>query len=77
MKWKLHVNLVIKYLRKKLNKMNFLLTLLIVIVAKIIDVLPMIKMKLDKYSCMSAFFLFLFSFSKLSGVIICGGWEEE
>ena len=53
--------------------MNFLLTLLIVIVAKIIDVLPMIKMKLDKYSCMSAFFLFLFSFSKLIGVIICGG----
>lgn len=31
--------------------MNFLLTLLIGIVAGIIDVLPMIKMKVDKYSC--------------------------
>ncbi len=35
--------------------MNFLLTLLIGIVAGVIDVLPMIKMKLDKYSCISAF----------------------
>ncbi len=35
--------------------MNFLLTLLIGIVAGVIDVLPMIKMKLDKYACISAF----------------------
>ncbi len=35
--------------------MNFLLTLLIGIVAGVIDVLPMIKMKVDKYSCISAF----------------------
>ena len=35
--------------------MNFLLTLLIGIIAGVIDVLPMIKMKLDKYSCLSAF----------------------
>lgn len=35
--------------------MKFLLTLLIGIVAGVIDVLPMIKMKVDKYSCISAF----------------------
>ena len=35
--------------------MNFLLTLLIGIIAGVIDVLPMIKMKVDKYSCLSAF----------------------
>ena len=35
--------------------MNFLLTLLIGIIAGVIDVLPMIKMKVDKYSCISAF----------------------
>lgn len=35
--------------------MNFLLTLLIGMVAGAIDVLPMIKMKVDKFSCMSAF----------------------
>ena len=35
--------------------MNFLLTLLIGVVAGAIDVLPMIKMKVDKFSCMSAF----------------------
>lgn len=35
--------------------MQFLLTLLIGIVAGVIDVLPMIKMKVDKYSCFSAF----------------------
>lgn len=35
--------------------MNFLLTLLIGVIAGIIDVLPMIKMKVDKYACLSAF----------------------
>ncbi len=35
--------------------MNFLLALLIGIIAGVIDVLPMIKMKVDKYSCLSAF----------------------
>lgn len=35
--------------------MSFLLTLLIGIIAGVIDVLPMIKMKVDKYSCISAF----------------------
>lgn len=35
--------------------MNFLLTLLIGIVAGIIDILPMIKMKVDRYSIVSAF----------------------
>ena len=39
--------------------MNFLLTLLIGIVAGVIDVLPMIKMKVDKYSCLSAFIYYL------------------
>ena len=39
--------------------MNFLLTLLIGIVAGVIDVLPMIKMKVDKYSCISAFVYYL------------------
>lgn len=39
--------------------MNFFLTLLIGIVAGIIDVLPMIKMKVDKYSCISAFVYYL------------------
>lgn len=37
--------------------MNFLLTLLIGIVAGVIDVLPMIKMKADRYSTLSAFIL--------------------
>ena len=35
--------------------MSFLLTLLIGIIAGVIDVLPMLKMKVDKYSCLSAF----------------------
>lgn len=35
--------------------MNFVLTLFIGVVAGVIDVLPMIKMKVDKYSCLSAF----------------------
>jgi len=39
--------------------MNFLLTLLIGIVAGVIDVLPMIKMKVDKYSCLSAFVYYI------------------
>ena len=39
--------------------MNFLLTLLIGIVIGVIDVLPMIKMKADKYSCISAFVYYL------------------
>lgn len=39
--------------------MNFLLTLLIGIVAGVIDVLPMIKMKVDKYSTLSAFVYYL------------------
>ncbi len=39
--------------------MNFLLTLLIGIVAGVIDVLPMIKMKVDKYACISAFAYYL------------------
>lgn len=39
--------------------MNFLLILLIGIVAGVIDVLPMIKMKLDKYSCISAFIYYV------------------
>ncbi len=39
--------------------MNFVLTLLIGIVAGVIDVLPMIKMKVDKYSCISAFVYYL------------------
>ena len=39
--------------------MNFLLTLLIGIVAGVIDVLPMIKMKVDKYACISAFVYYL------------------
>ena len=39
--------------------MHFLLTLLIGIVAGVIDVLPMIKMKVDKYSCLSAFFYYV------------------
>lgn len=39
--------------------MNFLLTLLIGIVAGVIDVLPMIKMKVDKYSCISAFVYYI------------------
>lgn len=38
---------------------EFLLTLLIGIVAGIVDVLPMIKMKLDKYSIASAFIFYL------------------
>lgn len=37
----------------------FLLTLLVGIIAGIIDVLPMIKMKLDKYSIASAFIYYL------------------
>jgi len=39
--------------------MTFLLTLLIGIVAGVIDVLPMIKMKVDKYSCISAFIYYV------------------
>lgn len=39
--------------------MSFLLTLLIGIVAGVIDVLPMIKMKIDKYSITSAFVYYL------------------
>lgn len=39
--------------------MNFLLTLLIGVVAGVIDVLPMIKMKVDKYACVSAFVYYL------------------
>ena len=39
--------------------MNFLLTLLIGIFAGIIDILPMIKMKVDKYSTLSAFVYYL------------------
>ena len=35
--------------------MNLLITLFIGIIAGVIDVLPMIKMKVDKYSCISAF----------------------
>lgn len=38
---------------------EFLLTLLIGIVAGVVDVLPMIKMKLDKYSIASAFVFYL------------------
>ncbi len=39
--------------------MNFLLTLLIGMIAGVIDVLPMIKMKVDKYSCISAFVYYI------------------
>lgn len=39
--------------------MNFLLTLTIGIVAGAVDVLPMIKMKIDKHSCISAFIYYL------------------
>lgn len=39
--------------------MNFLLTLLIGVIAGIIDVLPMIKMKVDKYACLSAFAFYI------------------
>lgn len=39
--------------------MNFLVTLLIGSAAGVIDVLPMIKMKVDKYSCVSAFVYYL------------------
>lgn len=39
--------------------MNFLLTLLIGMIAGAIDVLPMIKMKVDKYACASAFVYYL------------------
>ena len=38
---------------------NFFLTLLIGIVAGTVDVLPMIKMKLDKYAISSAFVFYL------------------
>lgn len=37
----------------------FLLTLLIGVIVGIIDILPMIKMKLDKYSIVSAFVFYL------------------
>ena len=37
----------------------FLLTLLVGVVAGTIDVLPMIKMKLDRYSVLSAFVFYL------------------
>lgn len=39
--------------------MNFLLTLLIGIVAGLIDILPMIKMKVDRHSILSAFIYYL------------------
>lgn len=39
--------------------MNFFLTLLIGIIAGVIDVVPMIKMKVDKYSTLSAFVYYL------------------
>lgn len=39
--------------------MNFLLTLLIGIITGVIDILPMIKMKVDKYSTLSAFVYYL------------------
>ena len=39
--------------------MSFLLTLLIGILAGVIDVLPMIKMKVYKYSCISAFLYYV------------------
>ena len=39
--------------------MNFLVTLLIGAAAGVIDVLPMIKMKVDKDSCVSAFAYYL------------------
>jgi hypothetical protein len=39
---------------------NFFVTLLIGIIAGTIDVLPMLKMKLDKYSISSAFLFYLF-----------------
>ena len=38
---------------------EFLLTLLIGIAAGVVDVMPMIKMKLDKYSIASAFVFYL------------------
>lgn len=37
----------------------FLLSLLIGIIAGVIDILPMLKMKLDKYSIVSAFVFYL------------------
>lgn len=39
--------------------MNFLLTLLIGIIAGVIDILPMIKMKVDKHAILSAFVYYL------------------
>lgn len=39
--------------------MKILLTLLIGIIAGVIDILPMIKMKVDKYSIVSAFVYYL------------------
>lgn len=39
--------------------MNFFITLLIGLVAGVIDVLPMIKMKVDKHSTLSAFVYYL------------------
>lgn len=39
--------------------MNFFIVLLIGIVAGVIDVLPMLKMKVDKYSTLSAFVYYL------------------
>lgn len=39
---------------------NFFVTLLIGIIAGTIDILPMLKMKLDKYSISSAFLFYLF-----------------
>ncbi len=44
---------------KEVESVNFLLTLLIGIIAGVVDVLPMIKMKVDKYSCLSAFVYYL------------------
>jgi hypothetical protein len=52
--------LEIKNFKKKDEIMNtFILTLLIGIIAGIVDVLPMIKMKLDKYAISSAFTFYL------------------
>ena len=39
---------------------NFLLTFIIGIIAGLIDILPMLKMKLDKYSISSAFIFYFF-----------------
>lgn len=53
--------------------MNIILTLIIGIVAGTLDVLPMIKMKVDKYSIMSAFIYYLI----LPFVIFNINWFEN